>query len=485
MGTRQQNIKGAREVAVERPLVTALEAYGRRGKARWHTPGHKGGRGMRALGWEWDLTEVADLTPKTSREDPVHRSEQLMAETFGAQRTWYSVQGATLPVMAAVLASCRPGSRVLVDRQAHRSVLSGIIIAGASPVWAYPRLGPGGYPLPVDDEDRAEMIRRQDPQAVIVTNPTYDGLSAPLAATSRLCQERGIPLIVDEAHGTHFYGNPGFPLSALDQGADLVCHGAHKTEAVLTQTGLLHQNSRLVSAQQLQQAWEMLATSSPSYLLMASLDELQALRHTPDYRDQWVRFGRDMQEIWRDLETAGIFVLQGWWQRSGGWADPAKLTLVGNGERILSELRPFGEPEKADPFGVTLVLTPADDLGVLRQALRTLGGAGGLAAPMAMWPQAVPVWPPGEAVRRPREWVPWREAAGRVAAAPVTLYPPGVPVIVSGERIDAGMVSWLESTRDWCRQRTGELQGFEPAPEGTLWKEGEEGLWVTTEFEER
>ncbi|POB09925.1 arginine decarboxylase [Sulfobacillus sp. hq2] len=474
---------GGKTVSAEQPLIAALQRYKDERKARWHTPGHKGQAPMGLVDGASDVTEVGELTPKSHRRDPLHTSEDLMAKTFGTLRTWYSVQGATLPVMASILAACRPGDTVLVDRNAHRSVLSGLVLAGARPLWIYPALGPGAYVLPVPDKVRAQMIRRHKPKAVIVTNPTYDGLSASLKESVAACQALQIPLIVDEAHGTHFFGHRGFPLSALSQGADLVCHGTHKTEPVLTQTGLLHQNTSRVSTEQIQQAWDLLATSSPSYLLMASLDTLQGLRQTPAYHARWEALADAAHKVWDDLEKKDVLVLQKWWRDQGGMADPAKLTLIGTGDALLSHLRQYGEPEKADPFGVTLVLTPYDEWPVLEQAIRGIGGgmAGNVWPDLAQWPQAEMLLSPAEAMRQPREWVPVREACGRIAAAPVTPYPPGVPVIMPGERIDSAMISWLQSASAWCGQKTGDVQGFAPPPEGTLAKEGEQGLWVTSE----
>ncbi len=468
-----------------RPLIDALNTYVSGARARWHTPGHKGMAFPQDMRWDWDVTEVGELTPKTHRQDPLHLSEALMAETYGALRTWYSVQGATLPVMAAILAVTARGDRVVVDRNAHRSVHGALQLGSLQPYWVYPENGVGGYSLPVGDNLRAQIIREQQPAAVIVTNPTYEGLSEPLRETAAACHAYNIPLIVDEAHGTHFYGKAEFPPSALLQGADLVAHGAHKTEATLTQTGLLHCAGLLVSEQQVAEAWDLLATSSPSYLLMASLDELQAMRHTGEYRRQWELFARDMRSLWREMEARGLLTLQQWWESAGGMADPAKLTIVGPGDLILSVLRDFGEPEKSDPFGVTLVLTPHDDLQTLRAALGDLPPALSLTGArwrqIAEWPRAQQVMSPEQARRAPREWVPWRLSVGRVAAAPVIPYPPGVPLVVPGEKIGPAMLSWLESYQLWYRQRTGDMQGFEQPPAGMARKEGEQGIWVLCE----
>ncbi|WP_051350937.1 aminotransferase class I/II-fold pyridoxal phosphate-dependent enzyme [Sulfobacillus thermosulfidooxidans] len=467
---------------VRTPIIEALKAYSAGGKARWHTPGHKGRVPLPYLLSEWDVTEVRELTPKSDGDDPIHDSERLMAQSFGVQKTWYSVQGATLPVMAAILAACPPESSVVVDRIAHRSVHAALILGHLRPIWAYSRVGPGGYPLPVNDEERVRLIEQFQPKAVIVTNPTYEGLAADLSATAAICRQHGIPLIVDEAHGTHFWGHEGFPRSALVEGADLVCHGVHKTERSLTQTGLLHLNSPIISVSQVQDAWDLLATSSPSYLLLASLDDFQFLRHQEEYHRGWHVLAEQLRALrarWRDQ---GLNILQDWWELQGGQADAAKLTILGDGSHLLRKLEPFGVEEKSDPFGVTLIVTPYDDLNMVKAALDAIlanqdSGPHG-ALHWGRWPILQQIMPPYQAMTAETEWIPWSKALGRIAARPLIPYPPGIPLVVPGEGINQDVISWLTEYRDWYLRGSGDLKGLQPPPptwddEGT-----DEGLWV-------
>lgn len=463
------------------PIIDALQAYSRTERARWHTPGHKGRVPFPYLVPQWDVTEIRELTPQSDGDDVLHHSERLMAETFGALRTWYSVQGATLPVMAAILAACPSGARVVVDRIAHRSVHSALALANLDPIWAYSSVGPGGYPLPVCDTDRVGLIEEHSPVAVIVTNPTYEGLSASLDKTRTLCREKGIILIVDEAHGTHFWGHRGFPASALAVGADLVCHGVHKTDVSLTQTGLLHMTTHQIPPSRVQEAWDLLATSSPSYLLLASLDYLQSLRHQVPYHRHWESFAQDMRESWEIWRNQGLFLLQEWWERQGGQADPAKLTLIGDGMRFLRTLEAFGVEEKSDPSGLTLIVTPQDDRRLLHQALECCASGSALVpgeSKIDAWPRTRQILSLHHALSAEREWVPWREAVHRIAARPIIPYPPGIPLVVPGEEINRDVVSWLEGYRQWSLQGSGNLQGIQREP-GLSNAEGDDnGLWV-------
>ena len=463
------------------PIIQALADYTKWGLARWHTPGHKGRISLPYLLPEFDVTEVRDLTPKSVGEDVIRQSEDLMAESFGALRTRYSVQGATLPIMAAILATASPKSRVVVDRIAHQSVHSALILGNLEPVWAYSLLGPGGYPLPVDDKDRARLIMTTHPEAVIVTNPTYEGLSYSLTETQKVCRELHIALIVDEAHGTHFAGHKGFPESALGQGADLVCHGAHKTEPSLTQSGLLHIHPKVMPqlVARVGEVWDMLATSSPSYLLLASLDYLQSIRHQDSYHQEWMSLAERMRAIWTTCENDGLFILQNWWERQEkGLADPAKLTVIGDGSRLFDAIKPFGVEEKSDPLGISLIVTPKDDLSILMQALKQCPRTVFKPQSRRFWPRARQNLLPYRAWHAEREWVPVLSAVDRIAARPVIPYPPGIPIVVPGEVIDRDVILWLEENREWYRRGTGDLKGVERAFEGLFPGKGEEGLWV-------
>lgn len=470
------------------PIIQALANYSASDLARWHTPGHKGRASLPYLLPEFDVTEVRDLTPKSVGGDVIRQSEDLMAETFGASRSRYSVQGATLPVMAAILAATTPYSRVVVDRIAHQSVHSALVLGNLEPIWAYPSLGPGGYLLPVDDKERAQLIMRSQPEAVIVTSPTYEGLSSPLTETRKVCQEMNIALIVDEAHGTHFAEHQGFPQDALSQGADLVCHGAHKTEQSLTQTGLLHININVLPqlAKRVDELWDMLATSSPSYLLLASLDYLQYIRHQEQYHRQWVNFAVGMRKMWKTWEAQGLFILQSWWERhEGGQADPAKVTVVGDGHKLFEAIEPFGVEEKSDPAGISLIVTPQDDPAILNRALKQCAGTMPHRNPLTefarFWPQSSQALLPYQAWKAKREWVPLSSAINRIAAKPVIPYPPGIPLVALGELINRDVILWLEENHEWYRRGTGDLKGLESAIEGSSPQRGEEGLWVVKE----
>lgn len=422
-------------------------------------PGHKGTPppGGAFLDWAYDVTEVGNLGPSSDRTDPIYRSEQAMAEYFGSRRTRYSVQGATLPVTAAILASAPPESQILVDRNAHRSVLSALIIGGYRPVWIYPEWLDGSVALPAGWDI---MVKASDERhaAAVLTSPTYEGLTDWDPEGMATLQRSGAIVVVDEAHGTHFFGRRGYPRSALALGADLVAHGPHKTEGVLTQTGLLHRVTERVSEDAVDFWWRLLQTSSPSYLLLASLDRLQGERNAKSADILWEEMAEKARGLWEAFALEAVDVLQAWWERGGKRADPAKLTLLGEGMELKNILQSVGPIEKADATSVTLILGPTQNLSLLKKLIPRLKPfvrpIRGLRQPMVRLPQ---IYAPRFVWGRPKTLVPLRDAIGRIAAYPVTPYPPGVPVIMPGEMVNREVIDWIDI---WDRGKWGIMEGI-------------------------
>lgn len=448
---------------LDTPILDMLTEYAGQGGERWHMPGHKGGEPARGdfLRWMYDVTEIGamDRVP-----NPVEQSERLMAETYGADRTWYSVQGATLPVMAAILAANPPGSTLWVDRTMHRSVLGALMIGGYHVRWLYPTFLRAGVMLPLAafPDDFAGGT------SLVLTRPTYDGLAGPLRSVIDRAHQQGLRVIVDEAHGSHWAG-PGYPESALALGADLVAHGVHKTETSLTQTGLLHLKGPRVQAADVDRWWRLLGTSSPSYLLLASLDRLQWERHQPESRTTWQEFRARVELLWNTLEQRRVPLLQPWAASQGIWVDPARLTVLAPGADIQERVLPWGELEKATPGSATFFLSPVQDLSVVQQAL-----AGGIPVsaqdPFELdgFPHLDAALTPRETWGRPARRVRLAEARGAVARDALTPYPPGIPVVVPGEVISGEMVDWLER---WQATVTGPIQGISQ-------EEGQQWVWI-------
>lgn len=448
------------------PLYEVLAKYRDLHRERWHTPGHKGRAPERGdfLDWAFDLTEIPGLEPK-SGQDPVRASERLMAEQLGVRRTWYSVQGASLPVTVGMLAAFAPGAEVLVDRNAHRSVLSGLMLGGFKPKWIYPRVIAAGVTLPLGS---GEITGAVGPKTggLVLTRPSYDGLAGDVGEALGTLTRQKIPVLVDEAHGSHWSLSPQYPVSAIALGADLVAHGTHKTERALTQTGLLHYQGTRVAERDVQTWWSLLSTTSPSYLLLASLDRLQWERREPGHQQRWSDFAGRMRALWGRLSDAGVLTLGAWWEKQGQRADPAKLTILGDGSAMAEALEPWGVVEKVVPGACTLIVSPWQNTVELEQHLREhipRVEESSMTA-MAPFPILHAALSPRDVWGRASVLVPLHEAKGRVARDAVTPYPPGVPLVMPGEiftrevidvmvrfsHMSRGVVSGLEQKGDMC-----------------------------------
>ena len=456
----------------ERPLIEALNAHRSGLRQQWHTPGH----GEHPpfvddwLRWGADLTEIGNLAPRNDRDDPIHRSEQRMAESFGVTQSWYSVQGASLPVMAGILAATTAigKNRIVLERTSHRSVLAAMVIGGLDPIWVYPRQQYRG--AIADDVVRA-IHSSPEVGAVVLTRPTYEGIAEDIAPVISAAHHRHIPVVVDEAHGTHWYGRAGYPTSAIALGADLIAHGTHKTEPTLTQTGLLHLHSDLIPAAAVDVWWRLLGTSSPSYLLLASLDAYQALRHDSLWMTRWRELGEAVQVLWQEFSYLNLLQphLRG---AAGVEVDPAKLTVVGQAQDLVPKILSWGWPEKVDPDGVTLILSPERPLAMVKSMLSTLP-----VKDLALWqghplPRSVQRLSPRAAILRSAERVSMREAEGRIAREPLVPYPPGIPVVQPGEVMSRDVLEWLAV---WQDINPGSVEGIYPDPDGQGGS-----IWVVT-----
>ncbi len=445
----------------ETPLLNLLARYAERGGERWHTPGHKGRRprGGDFLKWEYDITEIEEIL---RAPHVVEQSQQLMAKSYGADQTWYSVAGATLPVVAGILAAFPFGATLYADRNLHRCALSALLMAGYHVRWLYSTVLEAGLVLPLREfpEDFSGAA------GLVVTRPTYDGLAAPLESVIASAHDQGLAVVVDEAHGSHWQGAE-YPFSAIGLGADLTAHGVHKSEASLTQTGLLHLKGSRVSPWQVERWWRMLQTSSPSYLLLASLDRLQWERRRGRLAEDWRHLAGEARQLWEALEQRGVAVLQKWAEGQGFAVDPARLTLLGDGADFRKRLSRFGEVEKTTPGSCTLLLAPGQKLAEISRAFENSRPASGslVELPYPVLPTVMSV---REAWEREGRWVPLGEAAGCIVKEALTPYPPGVPLAVPGELLEEHVLEWIWR---WIKTEPGPLEGLR-------YQEGRPMVWV-------
>lgn len=425
-----------------RPMRDMLAAYAAADPARYHMPGHKG-RGP-DLPLAFDVTELSGTDNLHSPEGPIRQAQALAAEAFGAARSFFLVGGATAGLLGLLLGLFRPGETVLVDRMMHQSVMHGLLLADLRPVYLMPEVA-GNRPQPVGAGAVARALAAHpEARAVILGSPRYHGATADIAAIAGIVHGAGKLLLVDEAHGAHFPFSPALPPSCGALGADAWVHGAHKTLGALTQSGLLHLGEGLLPmAGRIARALAWCQSSSPSYLLMASLDEARAAACQAGWTACAARAG---------ALRAQVIALGGYACPTGAGWDPTRLVIDVTGRGLTGRAAAAALEgagvyvEMADWDSLVLILTPQDDPawdGRLLAGLAGLSGQDRRAAFPPLPELGSPVLSLREAAFAPLETAPLERAAGRIAGAAVGPYPPGVPLYCPGERITRAGAEYL------------------------------------------
>jgi len=457
------------------PYLDALCEYAGRDPARLHVPGHKGGQGadeglLEALGERTlaldipALTYGVDLGPEPN---PFARAQTLAAEAWGAARAWFLVNGASQGNIAAGLALAHRGEKVVVQRNAHSSTIDALVLSGMRPTFAAPELDPE---LGIAHCLAPETLRRAlegtpDAAGAWIVSPTYFGAVADVRSLAEIAHERGVPLIVDEAWGAHLAFHERLPEHALASGADLVISSTHKIVGSLTQSAMLHLAAgSLMNEQEVDRAVTLTESTSPSSLLLASLDAARRAAVTGG-RAHLARTMDALALARAEIRTIdGLDVLdERLVGRPGVFAyDPLRLAIdvrgvAASGYELAPLLRElddinlelYGQNVLVAVFGMAeRSLTEAGRLvRALRAAVATVGvEPAGLRSSFA----DAPPWgelamTPRAAYLGPQEVVPADRAAGRIAAESLATYPPGIPNVLPGERLTSETLAYIRS----------------------------------------
>jgi arginine/lysine/ornithine decarboxylase len=454
------------------PYLDAVVAYAFRGPARFHVPGHKGGPGAdpgvrKAIGQDGLAADVPqdihgiDLGPAPT---PYERAERLAAEAFGAARSWFLTNGATQGNHALCLALAPLGTRVVAQRNSHASIVDGLVLSGGLPSFVAPEYDDElGITHCVTPEALEAALRAApDAKAAFLVSPTYFGMAADVAGCAEVAHAAGVPLVVDQSWGPHFGFHDALPPTALSQDADAMLTSTHKIAGSLTQSAMLHVGSSgRVDAGAVGRALRLLRSTSPSSLLLASLDG--ARRQLSLHGEQLLHETLEAIDIARaKLETiSGIALVDAGLVGRMGVAgyDPLRIVLDVRGTgrtgyEIADALRRSYDVHLELPMQATVVFIVG--LGESVATLRRLAGdveetVKRLAEPGATAPIIPPAAslsnevavPPREAFLGEAEQVPVDAAVGRISCESIASYPPGVPALLPGERISAETVSYL------------------------------------------
>ncbi|CAH1225950.1 Arginine decarboxylase [Paenibacillus auburnensis] len=273
------------------PIYEMLEQYRLKGNISYHVPGHKNGEaysGAEGAGYldeimRYDVTEITGTDDLHHPEGVIREAQELAADCFGAEESFLLVGGSTAGNLALILTVCpEPGMVLILQRNVHKSVIHGLMLAGVRAVFLEPQLDAdsGLAVAPAAEAVQAALAAYPEAAAVLVTMPNYYGMGTDLAPLARICHDSGVPLLVDEAHGAHYGLHPALPAGALACGADGVVQSTHKMLPALTMGAMLHVQGPRLNRALLRQRLAMVQSSSPSYPVMASLDLARRLVHT-------------------------------------------------------------------------------------------------------------------------------------------------------------------------------------------------------------
>ncbi|NWF60115.1 MAG: aminotransferase class I/II-fold pyridoxal phosphate-dependent enzyme [Fischerella sp.] len=469
------------------PLLDTLKVCAERPHASFYTPGHKQGVGIspklvdvfgKAV-FRADLPELTELDNLFAPSGVIQQAQQLAAEAFGASHTWFLVNGSTCGIEAAILATCGTGDKIILPRNVHSSAIAGLILSGAMPVFVNPEydsvldIAHSITPTAV----KAALEQHPDAKAVMMVYPTYYGVCGDVNAIAQITHQYNIPLLVDEAHGAHFAFHPQLPTPALQAGADLTVQSIHKTLGAMTQASMLHIQGERIDRDRLSKALQLVQSTSPSYVLLASLDAArqqmalhgkELISRTLQLADEARRRIAQIPGLWVLNPTPNPSPLRGTGTVSAmgspGFValDQTRLTVNVSGlgltgfaaEEILDQQ--FGvTAEFASLQHLTFIISlgnTQDDIEQLVQAFTKLApsplkerGFGGevLCNDLFKIGDSMRI-SPREAFFATTETLPIQETTESICAEIVCPYPPGIPVLMPGEVIIKPALEYLQ-----------------------------------------
>lgn len=454
------------------PLFDAMVSLAESHKVSFHTPGHKSGKGIstrfrKFVGpriFSIDLTTLDEVDSLQNPTGVIKEAQELAARACGADRSYFLVNGTTVGNHAMVASVTKPGSKILIARNCHRSVLAGLIISGAQPIFFQPGFDRDlKLTLNITFEAAKKAIdANPDASTLLITSPNYYGLCADIRKIIPHAQAKGMTVLVDEAHGPHLKFNPKLPICALDAGADVCVQSTHKIVGGMTQASMLHVKAGRVNPNVVTNTLKLLQTTSPSYILMASLDlaRMQMATEGKKLLDRTIKLAEEARSKIDKIPGLSCFGKER--AQSAGMSDMditkltitvSQLGLSGYQVSQLLNIRHGIQVEMADPFHVLVIVSIGDrqdDLNRLVEALRQIGAESGLQGSLLPLDRVHPpalnnrfLMTPREAFYSPNELVSLDQAAGRIASEIVTVYPPGIPLLVPGEEISKEAIDYL------------------------------------------
>ena len=464
------------------PFVEALEAYRKEHFVPFHTPGHKIGVEAPPLLKDWmgpalpyDLGIMYALDDLHEPEGELKEAQELTAELYGADCCWFSINGTTALIEAMIMGAVGPDETIIIPREAHRSVISGLVLSGAKPVYMDCQFDERwGIPLGVSLDDAVKtMDAHPEAKAILLVYPNYYGVGVDIVNIVKEAHKRGMIVLVDEAHGPHLPFSNILPIEAIAAGADLVAQSTHKSVGSLTQTSWLLGQGERINKRRITQMHQMLQSTSPNYIFLASLDMA---------RHQLATVGKDLVSRTVELslylrnelkKISGITTME--------YRDIQNRVTNYDCTKVLIDAKELGltgivfeqmlrkqriEVELVQAHHILVLITIGDtkaSVDALIKAVKTVsdevlngsyttdhsleGNFDVLSKDSALLPEPVVRVTPRNAMYAHREQVPLREALHRIVGETIAYYPPGIPCVAVGEEISSSVLQYIENRK--------------------------------------
>lgn len=464
------------------PFVEALESYKEQHFVPFHTPGHKIGVEAPQLLKNWmgpalpyDLGVMYDLDDLHEPERELKEAQDLTAELYGADCCWFSINGTTALIEAMIMGTIGPDETIIMPREAHRSVISGLVLSGAKPVYMGCDFDERwGIPLGVSLENAIKsMDAHPEAKAILLVYPNYYGVGIDIVNIIQEAHKRGLIVLVDEAHGPHLPFSESLPIEAIEAGADLVAQSTHKSVGSLTQTSWLLGQGERIKKRRITQMHQMLQSTSPNYIFLASLDMA---------RHQLATAGKAL--VSRAVELS-VYLREELNKNSGiatmEYTDIQERVINYDCTKVLIDAKELGltgvafermlrehhiEVELVQAHHVLVLITIGDTKesvtalikavqAVSEKVLRTFKEFNNteeeqlqdISKDSALLPAPIVRVTPRNAMYANREQIPLKEALHRIAGETIAYYPPGIPCVAVGEEISASVLQYIENRK--------------------------------------
>lgn len=460
-------IKKEQQTKIKAPIVEALKTAYNNPTYQFHIPGHTKGLGTlpdfrKLVGKKALMVDTTDefdnLGTLTPASGPIKEAEELAAQAFGAKKTFFLLNGSTIGNLAIAMGLTKKGQKVIVNRNCHRSILTGLIISGAEPLWVIPeKLNDWGIWGNINAKSVEDLLKENnDVSMVWITNPTYEGVVSDIEAIAKICKQYDVPLIVDEAHGCLWNFNSKLPTTSLKLGADIVVHSLHKTGGSMSQSSMLHiSEDSKINAEDVERALMLLHTTSPSLMLLGSLDAARANLQSQRGQKQLSKTIANAKFLRSEIDK--MQTIHHLKPGFGFKTDVTKVFIKADGlsgKRLESILEiDFGiEVESASDEGVLLLCNIGNkrsDFEYLVKCLKKVDTHDYKDIYYLENKKHMPMLTPiikkslREAYFSEKEIIPKSEAIGRLSGEVVAECPPGISILLPGELITEAHLPYL------------------------------------------